>query len=143
MSALSGVGPGESADQKEPPYGNGDAQAWAAYWMHVKAEHPTIGDDEGTMIGWFANAMQAAIDALPPERRQVHADPDQDFLVLPRDALFEFLGEMALPPWVDADGSIIGSQIDCAPIAERLMAWVREHDLSDLYLSLFGRQAQS
>lgn len=64
--------------------------------------------------------------------------PDQDFVVLPREALFMFLGEMALPPWTDERGRTIGERIPCAPIALRLTEWVNEHDLSDLYLTAFS-----
>ena len=126
-------------DTVAPPYGSGDATAWAAYWMHIHADHPDIASDEGTMIGWFANAMQSAIDAfsnaLPPEVAR-RFNPDEDFVVLPREGLYQFLGEMALPPWADADGSLIGQHVDCAPIAQRLDEWIRQHDLSDLYLRL-------
>ncbi|HEX9995013.1 MAG TPA: hypothetical protein VGB14_18960 [Acidimicrobiales bacterium] len=43
-----------------------------------------------------------------------------EVVVLPRAKLFELLGEFALPPWRDADGSLIGQHIDCAPIASTL-----------------------
>lgn len=59
-------------------------------------------------------------------------DAPKEFVVLPRHALFEFLGEIALPPWEDEQGEIIGSRIDCAPIADRITRWVDEHDLSDV-----------
>lgn len=59
--------------------------------------------------------------------------PEPEFVVLPRDALFEFLGEMALPPWIDERGKEIGGGINCAPIAQRLIEWVDGHDLAPLY----------
>jgi hypothetical protein len=59
---------------------------------------------------------------------------DRDFVVLPRDALLELFGELALPPWIDADGSVLGGGIDCAPIAQRITAWIAEHDLSDVHI---------
>jgi len=39
-----------------------DAQAWVAEWMKVIAERPEIATDEGTMLGWFANAIMAGFD---------------------------------------------------------------------------------
>lgn len=61
--------------------------------------------------------------------------PDQhaDYVVFPRDTFFEFLGAMALPPWPDADGHLtLGGDVDCAPLAQRLKAWVEQNDLSDV-----------
>jgi hypothetical protein len=55
--------------------------------------------------------------------------PDADFVILPHDKLFEFFGQVALPP-----GSGAPSDTDCAPIVERIIAWVSEHDLSDVYM---------
>lgn len=58
---------------------------------------------------------------------------DRDFVVLPRDALYEFFGAVALPPWKDADGQLIGTGVDAAPIGNRITNWVEEHDLAELY----------
>lgn len=66
------------------------------------------------------------------------ADVDQnkpEVVVLPRDALFEFLGEMALPPWRDNRGNLIGGDMECAPIAERLSKWVDGHDLGPAWIN--------
>lgn len=52
----------------------------------------------------------------------------QDFVVFDREEFFQFLGQYCLPPWEDKEGRWIGGDIDCAPIAERLLAWVAEHD---------------
>ena len=54
---------------------------------------------------------------------------DRDFVVLPREALFEFFGAVALPP-----GACHTPDTDCAPIAQRIIEWVEFHDLSDVYL---------
>lgn len=40
-----------------------DAHVWAKKWMETIQEHPDIPTDEGTMIGWFANAIMAGWDA--------------------------------------------------------------------------------
>jgi hypothetical protein len=39
-----------------------DARVWARDWLRTIAEHPDIPTDEGTMIGWFANAIMAGHD---------------------------------------------------------------------------------
>ena len=83
----------------------------------ISSAHPWV-------IGPARNRLRAALDT----------DDRREFVVLPRDALFVFLGEVALPPWTDTDGSVIGSAIDCAPIVDRLIAWVDEHDLADVLL---------
>lgn len=36
-----------------------DAQAWAKEFLRL---NPSIGIDEGTMIGWFANAIMSGYD---------------------------------------------------------------------------------
>lgn len=42
--------------------GETDAQIWAKRWLEIIAENPDIPTDEGTMIGWFANAIMAGYD---------------------------------------------------------------------------------
>ena len=39
-----------------------DATVWAKEWIRVIKEHPQVPTDEGTMIGWFANAIMAGYD---------------------------------------------------------------------------------
>lgn len=44
-----------------------DARVWAQKWMETIRENPEIPNDEGAMIGWFANAIMAGYDhALKP-----------------------------------------------------------------------------
>lgn len=117
-------------------YATTDAMVWAEEFMAVVESGATV--DAGLMLGWFANAMATAErKALEdhPERTPVE---DQDFVVLPREALFEFFGYMALPPWTDEHGNTIGNGIDCAPIASAIADWVKAHDLGDLYRSGVG-----
>lgn len=64
--------------------------------------------------------------------------PDADFVVLPRTALLEFFGAVALPPWPDGSGGYCGGGVDCAPLAQRIIDWVDEHDLSDVHIGSFG-----
>jgi hypothetical protein len=47
-----------------------DAQIWAKAFVLCYAEKPTIASDEGTMIGWFANAMMVAYDHAKREVRE-------------------------------------------------------------------------
>ena len=42
--------------------GNSDAKVWAEEFVKVVNLKPTIATDEGTMIGWFANAIMAGYD---------------------------------------------------------------------------------
>jgi hypothetical protein len=44
--------------------------------------------------------------------------PNADYVTFPRTALFEFFG------------SLLPSDVDCAPIAERIIKWVESHDLT-------------
>ena len=39
-----------------------DARIWAQEWLETIQEHPDIPNDEGFMIGWFANAIMAGWD---------------------------------------------------------------------------------
>lgn len=39
-----------------------DARIWVDHWMTIIETRPEIPLDRGTMIGWFANAIQTGID---------------------------------------------------------------------------------
>jgi hypothetical protein len=39
-----------------------DAQVWAEEFIKRVQNDPTLALDEGTMIGWFANAIMAGYD---------------------------------------------------------------------------------
>jgi hypothetical protein len=54
--------------------GNTDARVWAAAWLETLAEHPQIATDEGTMLGWFANAIMAGYDEGRKVERKVGFD---------------------------------------------------------------------
>lgn len=43
--------------------GNIDARDWAKMWLETVKKNPAIPTDEGTMIGWFANAIMTGYDA--------------------------------------------------------------------------------
>lgn len=42
--------------------GEFDARVWASEFVRIVKENPNIALDEGTMIGWFANAIMAGYD---------------------------------------------------------------------------------
>lgn len=42
--------------------GEFDARKWAEAFVATVREHPEIPTDEGTMTGWFANAIMAGYD---------------------------------------------------------------------------------
>lgn len=52
------------------------------------------------------------------------------FVTFSKQDFYEFMGEMALPPWQDADGEWIGTEIPCAPIAQKIIEWTKEHNLN-------------
>lgn len=39
-----------------------DATVWVKAWLETIAAHPDVPTDEGTMIGWFANALMRGYD---------------------------------------------------------------------------------
>lgn len=39
-----------------------DAQVWAKKFIRTVSANPEIASDEGTMIGWFANAIMIGYD---------------------------------------------------------------------------------
>ncbi len=43
-------------------HGTMDAVIWTQEWLKTIKIHPDIPTDEGTMIGWFANAIMAGYD---------------------------------------------------------------------------------
>lgn len=47
-----------------------DAQVWAREFVKLVKEKPSISTDEGTMIGWFANAIMAGWDKGAQEEKE-------------------------------------------------------------------------
>lgn len=39
-----------------------DARDWASEWLEIVTKNPSIPFDEGTMIGWFSNALMCGYD---------------------------------------------------------------------------------
>lgn len=49
-----------------------DALDWTNFWMHTIGEHPRIPTDEGTMLGWFANAIESGRDRGSEAAAEAH-----------------------------------------------------------------------
>lgn len=63
-----------------------DAQLWAVKWKEAIAANPAIPNDEGTMIGWFANAIMAGYDtAQMRSLRQPEREGWQPISTAPKD----------------------------------------------------------
>lgn len=41
-----------------------DARVWAKEFVSIVKQNPSIATDEGTMIGWFANALMRGYDEM-------------------------------------------------------------------------------
>lgn len=50
-----------------------DARVWTAEWLKCAEANPSIAADEGTMLGWFANAIMAGFDEA--QRRHEKSNP--------------------------------------------------------------------
>jgi len=50
-----------------------DAQIWAKEFISRIKDNPEIATDEGTMIGWFANAIMAGYDEARRKYEMVNA----------------------------------------------------------------------
>ena len=51
----------------------------------------------------------------------------QQHVVFTREALFQMLGKVALPPWSDQHGGYLGGDLNCAVIADELQEAVEEY----------------
>jgi hypothetical protein len=71
--------------------GETDAQVWATRWLEIIAENPSIPTDEGTMIGWFANAIMAGYD-----QGRKH-EQERDFIEKLREIIFQAAGAATRP----------------------------------------------
>lgn len=49
-------------------------------------------------------------------------DAAEDLVVLRRSDLMMLLGRFGLPPWPDGRGGLLGETVDCAAIAEEMIA---------------------
>lgn len=71
--------------------GEFDAAVWAKVWIRMIAEHPGIPTEEGTMIGWFANAIMSGYDQ---GRKEEQSRPMVDKL---REIVYQAAGAATAP----------------------------------------------
>ena len=55
-----------------------DASVWAGEWLKTIKEHPDVPTDEGTMIGWFANAIMCGYDKAHQKIAEKSKEPKAD-----------------------------------------------------------------
>lgn len=84
--------------------GETDAQVWAKQWIKTITEHPGIPTDEGTMIAWFANAIESGREA---GRR---AEQKRDMVEKLREIIFQAAGAATRPLLEDHPGYIFPSE---------------------------------
>lgn len=84
--------------------GETDAQIWAKRWLEIIAENPGIPTDEGTMIGWFANAIMAGYDQGRSYEQK------RDIVEKLREIIFQAAGAATGPLLVDHPGYIFPSE---------------------------------
>jgi hypothetical protein len=68
-----------------------DAQVWAKEFVKTVGEHPSIPTDEGTMIGWFANAIMAGYDD------GVKHEQHRDFMERLHEVIYQAAGAATMP----------------------------------------------
>lgn len=91
-------------DNKSDLVGETDAQVWTKRWLEIVAEHPTIPTDEGTMIGWFANAIMAGYDKGKRDEQK------RDIVEKLREIIFQTAGAANRPLLEDHPHYIFPSQ---------------------------------
>lgn len=57
---------------------------------------------------------------------------DQKYITFKREAFYQLMGELALPPWEHANGEMCGNDVDCAPIAQRIKERAEETCIKDI-----------
>ena len=58
-------------------------------------------------------------------------DTDDKYITFRRTDFYEMMGELALPPWKDPEGSLVGTEWDCAPIAQVIRQRAEATELVD------------
>ena len=58
-------------------------------------------------------------------------DSDQKYITFKRNEFFTMMGYLALPPWTDEGGELIGQNMDCAVIGGKIQTEVAAIELSD------------
>jgi hypothetical protein len=105
-------------------YCRGDAARWAECFHRT---FPNCPVDQGTMLGWFANAMMAAVDALPRTPQQEEVERLQEALTPSLGTKAAYMGEFqfGFPDW-DEDGNEVTRNINIPWTAiKEIMAAIR------------------
>lgn len=84
--------------------GETDAQVWTREWLKTVAEKPQIAVDEGTMIGWFANAIMAGYDMGRATEQK------RDIGEKLREIIFQAAGAATLPLLEDHPNYVFPSE---------------------------------
>jgi hypothetical protein len=58
-------------------------------------------------------------------------DTHDKYITFKRSEFYELMGELALPPWKDPEGSLVGTEWDCAPIAQTIKQRAEAVELVD------------
>lgn len=64
-----------------------DAREWTKAWLKITKTNPEISKDEGTMLGWFSNAIMTGYDEA--NRRRDVEDSEQTFKICSPDYLWK------------------------------------------------------
>jgi hypothetical protein len=56
---------------------------------------------------------------------------DSKYITFKRTDFYEMLGELGLPPWKDPEGSLVGTEWDCAPFAQVIKERAEATELVD------------
>lgn len=84
--------------------GETDARVWTKAWLETISKHPTVPTDEGTMIGWFANAIMAGYD------QGVRNEQKRDIGEKLREIIFQAAGAATGPLLEDHPGYIFPAE---------------------------------
>jgi hypothetical protein len=92
-------------------YKSFDARVWAKAWLDIVKEHPEVPTDEGTMIGWFANALMRGYD----EYHWTHPAPPVD------------TGDRERIDWLEAQHGL-HSDVEITYVVDGYTVDVMDHD---------------
>lgn len=84
--------------------GETDARMWAKAWLETISKHPSVPTDEGTMIGWFSNAIMSGYDAGKRDEQK------RDIVEKLREIIFQAAGAATLPLLEENPGYIFPAE---------------------------------
>lgn len=92
--------------------GETDAQIWAKRWLEIISENPGIPTDEGTMIGWFSNAIMAGYDKGRSDEQK------RDIIEKIREIIYQAAGAATGPLLRDNPGYIFPAELVAEAVEE-------------------------